>query len=661
MTQHKPSARLKRFSSSKTVDEIGFANYSDVSVRAPGYPRRFGLMMRSVRPFRRASTLELMILVARIAIVGAVPRTVHCTVFVNGGTFDPREIASRQLLEKQMDHNALQARDLAPLPLSNAHSCFLIYPLEGISSNDFRQTRLRDLIEAQSPMSAAGSSASIQWIVSEAMGTITGARGERLVWESASLVPGDDLHPYIRRMLGDPEAPAADDASMVGEGMRVGVYRLSESARKLVSGERLAYERELPREDRRPLRLATVLTPSARKRIERRISAFDADVLEFEVRDVRCAIFSTGYAFQIVEVQFGRRGEEEIDPYLIVEGLYSLSRFNRTTWRNHQGKDLEQAPVFPFGAMLAGLAGQIDAGSAAERVFTASYVQFSEQPDLVSLERFMVQLSRHYNDDYQIIDKPDTLESLHPFKNIAHLFALEGCATVVSEGGYDANHVPDFVSNFQEKTYRRHYLPVVLLAYHEYNFLLGATNDASFWQQGISEAATIERMNAARHTITNFMLCFRFSCVSRITMHNQVNAALRKALGLDRMLEELNRDTAEIDNYLARAAIRRRERQTSLGEQRFRWVSVIGIFGVSWLTSFTIFKEILGLKNVHGLLHLPQEKVGLVATAIGVIVGLIAGAKTWLKGVNEHGDGLTDNAAHEKIVQQAKRGGRHKK
>jgi hypothetical protein len=81
-----------------------------------------------------------------------------------------------------------------------------------------------------------------------------------------------------------------------------------------------------------------------------------------------------------------------------------------------------------------------------------------------------------------------------------------------------------------------------------------------------------------------FRLCFRFSQVSHISMHNELNRAFRQALGLDQMLREFAADIAEIESFLR-----------SVGEHRLRTqlylFSIVGGASLAGLSALTIFRE----------------------------------------------------------------------
>lgn len=213
--------------------------------------------------------------------------------------------------------------------------------------------------------------------------------------------------------------------------------------------------------------------------------------------------------------------------------------------------------------------------------------------------------------------------------------------------GYAPDPAPEFLEQHLSVTYRRHYLPIVLLACHEFCFLLHATDRAGVWPEPGEASDAIARMQDTREAVTRFMLCFRYSNVSRIGMHNEVNRALRDALGLDRMLTELDRDTAQIDAHLSRVAAAQSADQARRHERRFRWASVIGAAGIGWLIAFTIVKAVLEIPAVEHLLHLSHELAPAVAAGVALAIAVIPALRTGIGGAHGSGHDEAEHAARE--------------
>ena len=531
-------------------------------------------------------------------------------------------------------------------PLTN-HCCFLIYPLSDCNFPPRTDLTLGDLADAQ--RTAAKTPKGKPWLADDALAGISDKRRRLPLWEPGSLKPGNDFFPYIRRLLGEETSPSAAPEQALDP--HTVVYRWSESLCKLVQGKRLAYPRDTPAEQRRPRQLMLQLTPSARKRIIGRLPSWTGDTLQVEILDLHQIVFRTRHGFLVAKIRLAAPSMEGLHPALLVEGLCSLCRINDLSWQPAADAALpptlalapaqapeptaESAPTktrssqdrFTLGSLIHGLNCKPGKGGKAKRVFSTSYIEFRQRPDPEALDQLLTRLARHYSDDYLLPDIHDGSVDVTHFENVSHRFALEGCATAVDLSAYAPGDPPDFLDHYLDTTYRGHYLPIILLAYHEFCVLLHLTNDASFWPRQGDEKASIERMQQIRQDVTAFMLCFRFSFVSRIGMHNETNQALRKVFGLDWMLDELNNDSARIDGYMASVAAKQQQQQAEQQARRFRWASVIGVLGVTWLSLFSGLKEVLAIDAIARFLCIPSGQSGVYAVIIAL---LLAGVAAWV-------------------------------
>jgi len=300
---------------------------------------------------------------------------------------------------------------------------------------------------------------------------------------------------------------------------------------------------------------------------------------------------------------------------------------------------VDDPKMFSLGDIVRSLAGGIESPRAERRTFTASYLQFTTAPDPQAARRLAVQLYRHYTDHYRLTSDAPGVCYVTDFENILHAFCLEGCATLMDSTPPPGLEPAEFLKNYRTVTYERHYIPLMLLAFHEFTHLLYLTNDASFWPDLTGgKPDPVDRLQQLRDRILKFQLCYRFTYVSYLSLHNAVNQALRRALGLDWMLAELNQDTQEIDAYLQRMTAERTAR-------RFRWASTIGGAAITWLTAFAIVKELLEV------LHMATpEAIGIIAIGIGLATALVAGWVTWARtgeaGEREHGNESSHLARH---------------
>jgi hypothetical protein len=222
------------------------------------------------------------------------------------------------------------------------------------------------------------------------------------------------------------------------------------------------------------------------------------------------------------------------------------------TWAE-VGTPLPPKPeTFTLGTILRNLAGGASAyEKSIDRIFAYSFARFGEHVSPQDADRFGLHLARHYTTDYAVSSSPGGLAYVRDFKTVGHVMAMEGAATIVAPDE-EGTVLPDFLRDFATATLQKHYVPIALLACHEHMFLVDKTTESNFWpdirdNQGQPTVAIndVRRLQALREASLEFRLAFRFSQVSVITMHNEVNLGFRTALGLDRMLIELSADVAE--------------------------------------------------------------------------------------------------------------------
>jgi hypothetical protein len=507
--------------------------------------------------------------------------------------------------------------DTLSLPPLSGHVCNVFFPVARSKFPPEIDLTLGDIADAHRSGEAKGVA---NWLSPDVLETITEDRRDRKFWVRTSKSPGSDLYPHIRRLLGHNDNgadPSADDFANI----HAVIYQPSESAHKLLSGKRLAYAQDVSERERQAKGLVIGLSQSARARIAARVPGFKQTALELRIRNISYLVFRTGYALMVPEIQVLGENGDAVHPYLLVEGLYSLSRFNQLTCHCADGA---KAPEFSFKSMMHSLTSSPEPARDEVRAFTTAYLQFRDPPEERALRTLMIQLARHYTDDYQIHPEIGGIETVEHFENVSHLFSLEGAVTVVDLSAYQPDQAPDFLANYYSNTYKKCYLPLMTLAYHQYCFLLDATNNASTWPVSGDEEAIVERLTQIRREITNFMLCFRFTHVSRISMHNAINRAISRVLDLDRMMAELHSDTTYMDAFLRRIAAAKEAASAAATERRLKWISVVGTFGIAWLASFEIFKEVLGVEAIRDFVCLPESQVGSIAVVMGCLLGLVA-------------------------------------
>lgn len=204
-----------------------------------------------------------------------------------------------------------------------------------------------------------------------------------------------------------------------------------------------------------------------------------------------------------------------------------------------------------------------------ERIFSYAAVQLPKTVSTEEAARVSYRLAHKYTSDYELSDEALSDSSVKPFKNIIHTMATQGGAVVVTENG------TEFINQFVSFAVKTTYLPLALLAYHEYLFLRGL-NETDLQPKRFSDYDEELEKNIIQFQkeIMEFRLHYRFCHVSDLNNQNKVFAQWRKTLKLDQMLAELSEDAAESERVLNTLREQRQKKDRIL----FGWVSVFAIF-----------------------------------------------------------------------------------
>lgn len=413
------------------------------------------------------------------------------------------------------------------------------------------------------------------WIYPDAQERIKDDYGKKNhpVWQRSSWKLGSDLHPHIAGALG--QLSEAQGREQVADAT---IFEPSKQARNaFVDGELVYQPKTKSDAERKRKRLKLALPPIAKARIAEQLGKTADTIADptINIRDYKAISFRTGWLVYSLAIELQLEDTELTDTVWLQEALASLSKINDLYWQNPVPKADDKPKRFSLGTLVRRLAGSASS-KAGDRCYSSTYIRLSQEPE--NLKTLLTQLSRRYTNAYELAKQQQGIETVAEFTNVQHGFALEGCATAVicDDDG------PDFLLDYLNNTYPRHYLPITLLAVHEYYHLVNLTTDSSFWPEIDREASrgnkadSLQQLERLRDNILKFRLCFRYSNVSRIGMHNEVNSALRRVLNLDAMLNELDLDTREISAFLAKQT-------TDTLEQRFRWMNILAVgFIVFW-------------------------------------------------------------------------------
>lgn len=275
---------------------------------------------------------------------------------------------------------------------------------------------------------------------------------------------------------------------------------------------------------------------------------------------------------------------------------------------------------FSLADLAQALLGGITAGNNGQaRFFSVAFARCPEATQPSAAAELAFRLSGNYNKDYAVSGAQVERGSQSLFQNIHFATTMQGGAVVVSA---DSKTSPVHLLRYYENSVRCSYIPLALLAYHEYLQLTYLLHRCARRPDGGGLEAEANRIRNNRDHLLNFRLYYRFSHVSNMSHHNTVHASWRSALALDIMLDELSSDVAEADNVLLaatrsqedqrwhqqqehweqeKAQWREQEEQEKVKkkakEKQWRWVGSIVTLLASFNFIYESFEIYLRLKN----------------------------------------------------------------
>ena len=427
---------------------------------------------------------------------------------------------------------------------------------------------------------------------------LNGLYGSAPIWKkAASSGVGHDFHKHVRELI-DGRKPEL-----------IQRLTLDDTARLFLSTPAL-YEND--REVRRKRKLLLSLSEAAQRRLGQ--YAISSSPLLVQVDDLSLFVPDTGHSFAIASVRLSRPDHKPISAAEILEAQILLVRFGKVRWVSEDGHHVAGGSSFVLAELVQFMACGKAAQNTLERVTTSTFVQFSDPLDTQARDLYALHLARHYSSDYEVSSDISGVVFVADFDTVRHAVALEGAATVVGSVPERPN-LPAFLHDFRTSAYRRHYVPIALLARHEHAFLVNRTSLALASAATMTQStATIEKLAKLRREFIHFRLSYRFSELSFVTMHNTLNQAFRTVLHLDRMMVDLGSDVAAADILL-------REEYEQQKYRRFYWMSAAGAAALAALTGFTIVKETAHVLRPVDDIH--DGVLALVGAGLAGIVSLI--------------------------------------
>lgn len=499
--------------------------------------------------------------------------------------------------------------------------------------------------------------------VCERLGVNSPAADEN-VWQALSPVDADnevhkDLYPIVRRILAGGDHDSGQDPIE---------HPASKSKFpgwppfRLRSGT-LCQEYMIP------------LQPRARERLAATAPAYaQAGMLPLQLRDVRVHLLGTGIGFLYFELEFTNpfQGSDlGVPAEVLIEGVGALcrakdrdqrlravnlqtrvalepieigTRVRRRPEQQHcvsqcrEGEDAgdigialrdipaeSQGPIaftHPQGEhSLLGLADALlghhrpgaalkplEAGHDHQRLFSYCAAQLPAEAIATECDALAYRLAHKFTIDYALTSAGMEPALVRPFKNIAHAMATQGGAVVT------AGTEVEFLRHYIGQAVARTYLPLALLAHHEYLRLRALTHaDLNHKDLGHYEQQLLD----LQHDLVDFRINYRFSHVSDLAHHNVIFQQWRKALALDYVLDELSRDAAEGERVLRtlrEARVSAEREKAKEREHRHRFL----FHALSALGVFFVLNEVIELLSRVFVLR-PADAIKVVEKAIELL------------------------------------------
>ena len=533
-----------------------------------------------------------------------------------------------------------------PTPPINArvladHRIHAIVPFDASSQNGAGSGMNLGALVHPSTSSPSGSEHPLNdWLPASAREALADRFRDTAIWHSQPGQADDTLHPHVRALI---------------EGTDERAHRLvlTDEARKLITEapqaspdaiEQLGGP-NLPR-----YRLLLLLPRSTESRLLRDGGAVPDTsrplrsrlAIQLEIHGITLHRFATGLtvADAEIEVQF-LDDKRPLEFGMLCEIAFALSHKHELVWEATRGS--EAGNLLPVRFDLADiLCSLVEAPHATRRsvhrtfLFTAATLADDSEVscDPQTLHLAASRLARNYTDDYAISGPAQHNHTVTEFENVAMVVAREGACTLIDLAKRpDGLPAAEFLKGFRTRAVEQAYKPLTILALHERAEIVRVTAEAARWVDfGGADKSQVQQLERVSQRALRLRLAYRFSEVGRITQHNAWHRALRDALALDEMIEEMRGDVGAIHDQLRRQVEHAEAERAQNRVKRFKPIAALVAGLVAGDAIFGPVKDTL--EKAFGW------QAGSVYAALGlmVIVGLLAAVWTLSAG-GDRGDG----------------------
>jgi len=289
--------------------------------------------------------------------------------------------------------------------------------------------------------------------------------------------------------------------------------------------------------------------------------------------------------------------------------------------------------IINLGALAKHLLPDIGADSHVQTSHSFSYVMAQTDTNLDSESKRHIsdRLARRLTRDYKCSGESPATHYAESFDTITHACAIEGGSLLVSS--------PDnveFLENFSKSAGQNIYWPMALIAHKEFHDLIALVQGSSIniEHEDSTQAEIlqdkIKTLVKMQERVLNFRLSHHNSVASFSENHNLVQAAWRKAMHIERMMEDLSEDVSEATTYLQSLQDQlRTQAEVKARNSLKNWTSIVsGVAGL--IAGVQVTPSLLGLiEKLFGWPSPEMQATAELAKAFGRQIEITTPPACW--------------------------------
>lgn len=345
-----------------------------------------------------------------------------------------------------------------------------------------------------------------------------GVAKDKQLWADLAGDSTEDFHPFIRQI-------ASFKKEIRGSGVRF-AHPLQMTQGDLITQIKGG----------KPRRFRLKLGQAAAKRCGKETLSF-----QFLAPSFYC--FASGMAILVLEWQYLGIAGGPVYASDVIEGNYAISHPARSEHKTSLSENSVADDVVFSVENFIDLAKSLLPPELSDKLISGRRILYSAlriAPHATGDTENDVALLAHRLCHRQTFDyQPDPARlasgQMRPFANVRHAAAIEGGCTLI-----EADHgAPESLRGIIRDRIRNTYLPLALVSFHAYFWLLSQTQvlpDSYAAENLQSEKEDLENL---QERILNFRRIFHFPIASQISHHNEFHALWQSTLMIDRQLSVL--------------------------------------------------------------------------------------------------------------------------